>query len=396
MANKVIFTCLFGQYDNLTPAPNYKDWDAVLFTDTMPNNPMGWKVRVVKNELSPEKESRRFKFLSHIYLSEYDLVCYIDANMTLTREPVSHAIWFKHSQRLTVFDEAKKIVQLGKDNEEVVKAQMRMYLEMKYKDYPLMQNGFFVRTHNDRMNKLMERTFSVIEKYSYRDQIALPFACWKSGYTPDGFSNLNRVGVFVKIRPHAKRLQIGEKPAVHHITPARSDKNFGKAINILIDNDKIPDTDWFCLRDIDTVPAYHEKFIEQCELIANDSKGFDLIGCMTNRLGLPWQLVPDMFDNWDIKKHRQIAKELSKNTNIKPLNRGQTVGGLMMLFSKATWRKAGKFPEGGIKIRGKFVDWYFSDAVSKFGNMGIAEGIYLIHLYRIDAKNTRTEIGHLI
>lgn len=180
---------------------------------------------------------------------------------------------------------------------------------------------------------------------------------------------------------------------VHHITPARSDKNFGKAINQLIEG--LPDLDWICLRDIDTVPPYHEEFIKQVEEIANNPRGYSLIGCMTNRLGLPWQLVPGMFDEWDMKKHREKAKELSEKKTIKQLNSGQTVGGILMLFPKSVWAKVGKFPEGGISIRNNFVDYHFSRAVAKVGRLGIAENIYVFHMYRADAKDTRTAKDHL-
>lgn len=180
---------------------------------------------------------------------------------------------------------------------------------------------------------------------------------------------------------------------VHHITAARSDKNFGKAINELIEG--LPEHDWICLRDIDTFPPYHEEFIKQCEEIANNPQGYSLIGCMTNRIGLPWQLVPGMFDVFDIKEHRQKAKELSQKNSIKALRGMETVAGVMMLFPKSAWIKACKFPEGAIQIRGKFVDYYFSQAVRKFGKLGIAEGIYLFHAYRMDAIDTRRHIQHL-
>ena len=182
-------------------------------------------------------------------------------------------------------------------------------------------------------------------------------------------------------------------PNVHHITPARADKNFGKAVNSLIEG--LPENDWICLRDIDTVPPFHEEFIKQVEWIANNPGPFSLIGCMTNRLGLDYQLVKGMFTEFDIKKHRELAKELSVKNTIKPISSAQTVGGIMMLFSKATWLRAGKFPEGGIEINGRFVDFHFSRAVAKFGKLGIAEGVYLYHNYRVDARDTRTYKAHL-
>lgn len=73
----------------------------------------------------------------------------------------------------------------------------------------------------------------------------------------------------------------------------------------------------------------------------------------------------------------------------------QTVAGVMMLFPKSVWQKVGKFPEGGISIKGEFVDYHFSRAVGKIGKLGIAEGVYLFHAYRMDAVDTRTHKDHL-
>jgi hypothetical protein len=175
---------------------------------------------------------------------------------------------------------------------------------------------------------------------------------------------------------------------VHHITPARADKNFGRAINILIES--LPENDWICLRDIDTIPPDHALFIKQCEELANDPRGYFLIGCMTNRIGLTYQLVPKMWDEWDFRKHREKAKELSTIKTIKPLSQMQTVGGVMMLFPKYTWQKVGGFPEGGIKLQGGYLDYHFSKAVK--GPKGIAENIYLFHHYRPDGRGD----SHLI
>jgi hypothetical protein len=68
-----------------------------------------------------------------------------------------------------------------------------------------------------------------------------------------------------------------------------------------------------------------------------------------------------------------------------------------MLFTKKLWLAVGGFPEGGIKIKGAFIDYHFSKAVKDKGfKTGIAQGVYLIHLYRPDAKFARRAIQHLI
>lgn len=390
MGGKVIFTCLFGEYDELQQAPVFKGWGVpVLFTDKEPKDQKGWKVNLV-SEGNPKIESRRYKLLSHLFLKDFDLVCYIDANMKLLKEPPSVPFWNAHPNRRKVIEEANRVIQLGKGNKYEIEIYLNSISNEGFKDNKgLFQNGFFVRRHSEQMNFLMQKTFDTVAKFEVRDQLSLPFACHLLNMYPEGLQRINQVHRFVRLAPHRST-----KIQVHHITPARSDKDFGKAVNQIIEG--LPDQDWICLRDIDTFPPYHEVFIKQIEAVANSNHGYSLLGCMTNRLGLDYQLVKGMFSEMDITKHREKAKELSIKNTIKPLSGAQTVGGVMMLFSKSTWLKAGKFPEGGIKIKGSFVDYHFSRSVAKFGKLGICEGIYLFHNYRIDSSNPTRDIKHLI
>ena len=389
---KAIISCLFWNYDQLNQAPKFEGWDTILFTDTKPQDSKGWGIRLTET-YSAALDSRCYKFLSHIHLPEYDLVCYQDANIILKEEPPSNPVWFRHPRRKKVADECARLVQLGKMNKEEVAKLFKFFRQNRFNDNAgLYQNGFFVRNHSEKMNKLMELTFDTVAKLNCRDQLALPYATSKLGYRPEGTVNYSLNDNQIEFLPHNNQPVI-KRIQVHHITPARSDKNFGLAVNQLIEG--LPDQDWICLRDIDTFPPYHEEFIKQVEEIANNPMGFDLIGCMTNRLGLTYQLVRGMFSEWDTKVHRDKAKELAVKKRIKPLSKGQTVGGILMLFSKSTWLKAGKFPEGGISINNNFVDYHFSKAVSKFGKLGIAEGVYVFHHYRPDAKDTRTAKDHL-
>jgi len=181
---------------------------------------------------------------------------------------------------------------------------------------------------------------------------------------------------------------------IHYITPGNSNLNLGKEINDFVR--LIPDQDWVCLRDIDTMPAYHEVFFEICEdLIKSD---FDLISCMTNRLGLPYQLHKGVLDNnTDWMYHRKIGKQRYEDFSTEIFETKETVAGLFMLFPKYTWDYVGGFKEGGIAVDDCFIDWHFSVAVRNLKlKTGIAQGLYLIHMYRPDAgKDTRHATTHL-
>ena len=182
---------------------------------------------------------------------------------------------------------------------------------------------------------------------------------------------------------------------IHHLTSGSHDLNLGKAINDTVKH--LPDNDWICVRDIDTMPAYHEKYYKLChELIKSD---YGLIGCMTNRIGLMWQLHGGAYSqdtNW--LNHRKIGKDLfyKHKNKIIPLKGVESVAGMFMLFPKKVWLDVGGFIEGHIRHKGSFVDWWFSEAVKEKGyKLGIAQGLYLIHQYRPDHINPRCRTEHL-
>src|SRR5690606_32105360 len=117
---------------------------------------------------------------------------------------------------------------------------------------------------------------------------------------------------------------------VHQITPGRSDKNYGKALNEIIET--LPDDSWISVRDIDTLPLDHSSFIRQCEEIAAKNE-FGLVSCMTNRLGLPHQLIngrsqPEHSVNLNREIHR--AKALAKQYGSQVNETDKEVAGVMM------------------------------------------------------------------
>lgn len=395
---KAIFTVITNNYETLLEAPKFDGWDCILFTDNVPKDFKGWALNPKKIDsiTDPVKRSRQIKILSHVFLPDYDLVCYIDANMKLKTPPPEKTSYYLHPSRRRIIDEARQIVKIGKEEASKVNIQTKSYYREGFKDnVGLFQLGFFVREHSKELNLLHELWDNEIYKHTSRDQISFPYAAWKSGVNIKQYIRPNHeLRRYIQLLPH-KPAKVNVDISVHHITPGRSDKNFGKSINDIIK--LIPDNDWICLRDIDTMPIYHEQFFKQCEEIANKGE-YDLVGCMTNRLGLNWQLHHGQLSgNSDILDHRRIGIERFEQfgSEVKAVPNNY-IGGMFMLFPKKTWMAVGGFPEGGIQIKGKFIDWWFCDLVRrKRLKIGIAPGIYLFHLYRIWKEKAR-DIQHLI
>lgn len=391
---KVVYTVVLGEYDEISPAPKFEGWDFIVFTDDILLNSDGWTKYLVEGGKDLQKESRRYKFLSHVYLSEYDLVCYIDGNVRLMSEPPSHPIWFSHRLRNSVYEEAMtRFIDV-----DMIKRQIRYYMELRFSDKGgLYHNNFFVRSNrNEVQNKLMEKVWDIVSEHTAVDELAVPFAMWVTQTRMENIQSQALQSRYIKVKPHKKQIEDKRKVNVHHITPGRSDKNIGRAINEIVK--ALPDNDWICLRDIDTLPMYHEKIYQQCEEIAQAGE-FDLVGCMTNRLGLHYQLVGGRKSNdSDILNHRKIGVDLyNKHGNeIMPIQ--QVIGGLFMLFPKSAWKQVGGFPEGGIQIQGHFFDYHFCKKVMQQRlRIGIAKGIYLFHYYRFEhGEDTRKAVAHLL
>ena len=188
---------------------------------------------------------------------------------------------------------------------------------------------------------------------------------------------------------------------VYHITPARADKNFGKACNDQCRD--VPEDAWICLRDADTMfltPNYSQH-IE--DIVEKYKDIYDVIGCLTNRIGLAHQLInKTMSEDTDVRNHMNIALQLEKTNYAEVVRSPSYVAGHFLLFSKKSWVQH-PFEEGKIlitKIVNKkretgFVDYWFSNYFFKRKRVGIATGLYIFHLYRLFHPN-RSVKTHLL
>lgn len=389
---KAIFTVLIGNYDTLLPSPNFPGWDSILITDQKLPDYLGWRVKHVESdpELGDKKLSRKYKILSHVYLPEYDYVCYIDANVELLKSPPEETTFFSHPQRRTVHQEAVAVIKLKKDTQATVQKQFSEYRKEGFKDnVGLWCNRFFVMENVGSIAWLCQDWWKQIEQHSYRDQLSLPFCVWNGGFSlPTKPYKLSEQ--YIKVHEHQPHTI-----NVHYITPARVDKQYGKAINDIVKH--LPDTDWICLRDIDTIPLNHSELIPQVETIIREHGGtYDCFGAITNDLGLNYQLNQGrLLRTYDLEEHRKITDQVREKygTQVEP-NRQYHIGGFFMLFSKRVWSKVGGFVDEVYKD-GHFFDYHFCKGIKKAGGrIGIAKGIYIYHYCRYGKE--RGDFKHLL
>lgn len=206
MKNKiVIYTAIFGPYDDLIPQRKIPGVDYICFTD-QPFKSKTWKVVQVepKFEDTP-RNSRRFKILPHLFLQDYEYSVFMDGNYLVKRDITDFVLSglkehkmmiYDHNQcsdaRDCVYDEYESLLKLGeekgvfKDDPEIMKAQIERYKSENYpKNNGLIFSAVLIRRHHDpEVIELMEKWWSELENGSKRDQLSFNYAAWKQNFEP--------------------------------------------------------------------------------------------------------------------------------------------------------------------------------------------------------------------
>lgn len=182
---------------------------------------------------------------------------------------------------------------------------------------------------------------------------------------------------------------------VHHITPFLDGDIVG-GINIAIEN--LPDDAIICLRDADTLfllPNQQEQ-VDHLARMYIQSGEYDVISCMTNRLGSKQShqlYLGERSDNTDIIEHMCIAADLQsmKYLDVKPVPEGKIVAGIMLMFKKSLIKEVPMLQRSV-----QFDIIWSRELHNKNKKIGIAEGLYLWHTYRLGSDDPERALGHLI
>lgn len=181
---------------------------------------------------------------------------------------------------------------------------------------------------------------------------------------------------------------------VHYISPYRADKNIGLAINEAIAqlHDVYEGLDcWIVLMDHDMMWLLPDSKA-QVERILMTTE-YDILGCMTNRLRLPDQLVGGKFiDNDKVRDHIVIAEKCREMWGDQVKTATGVVAAFMMAFRVDLWQRVGGFVENVLNFDAQFC-WEAQKIAE--AKIGIMTGVYVWHSYRLNQINPKTYIKHL-
>src|SRR4051812_12732843 len=94
----------------------------------------------------------------------------------------------------------------------------------------------------------------------------------------------------------------------HYLSPHSLTLDIGNSINEAIEQLNADENDYICLTDGDAMFLLPEYGSQIHQAIVKHGNVYDLITCLTNRLGDTNQTVGDMFDEMDMSKHYELAK----------------------------------------------------------------------------------------
>ena len=194
MNSKIIYTTIFGGYDDITKP-------------TLPNN-WDWKCFSEENSIplytDNTRNAKKFKILPHRYLQDYEYSIFIDGNMYVVGNvddliekylSDSNIAFFDHNKnrmdpRDCIYDEYNAIMNLGKndpnqnfkDNPQVMYDQVKRYQDEGYPSHNGLITGMVIlRRHNEKdCIRVMEDWWTEIKYGSKRDQLSFNYVAWKS------------------------------------------------------------------------------------------------------------------------------------------------------------------------------------------------------------------------
>ncbi len=223
MRNKlVVYTALFGNYDDLIePKEKFEECDFICFTDQKHLISDIWEIRYIEEcEMPSNMMNRKYKILPHLFLSEYEYSLYVDANISILKNPSDLANKYlskydmavpKHFARNCIYEEAKECVILGKTKYDETQKQIEKYKKDGFTvNFGLGENNILLRKHNsEKVIKLMNDWWNELNTQTKRDQLSLAYVLWKNGDKFFFMEESARGNKFFKIKLHSYSIKYG-------------------------------------------------------------------------------------------------------------------------------------------------------------------------------------------
>ncbi len=194
--NKIaVYTCITGDYDNLKEIPKIeKGIDYYCFTNNKKIKSNTWNVIYIEDEkLSNVQLARKIKILGHELINDYDILLWMDGAVTFKKnikdfintylDKKDVFVAFKHGERDNIKDEAYACYRFDKESKENINKILKFYKEENYPfNNGLIESTVYIKRPKEKIvQETMKLWFSMILKYSTRDQLSFNYCIYKTG-----------------------------------------------------------------------------------------------------------------------------------------------------------------------------------------------------------------------
>lgn len=217
-----IYTAIYGGYDDLKEVPRQSlDCDCLCFTDEpgLGANAHGWQVKLMSSRLTagmhPRMQAKYPRILNQDFfappprnlmgrvlqharrLAHYDYTIWIDGGIrilspTFAEEMIGHIgkygwAMFVHPVRDCIYAECEACWYFPKYADQPLREQVEFYRAQGYPAHNgLMATGLIARDMRDtRLHKINRDWWRENVRWSYQDQLSLPYVLWSNGYWYD-------------------------------------------------------------------------------------------------------------------------------------------------------------------------------------------------------------------
>lgn len=178
--------------DTIKPFPMAPGWDYILFTN-LPLQSTSWQIRQVSRTYGdPAVDAKQYKWLSHKYLPDYDVVVWIDSYMSPipklvpTLEDILYRSMFEdklfivhrpHAERTCIWDECDAVVKARRATPQSVEKNRALLHNVKMPHhFGLFDTNIVAKLHMEPIvQTLGEAILDTLKKASNRDQLAVTY-----------------------------------------------------------------------------------------------------------------------------------------------------------------------------------------------------------------------------
>ncbi len=221
---KCFYTALFGipgtEMDTLAQIQPIPGWDYICFTNITIQEPNGWTIiHVPLDGKSPQKLAKHYKWQSHKYLEDYDIVVWVDAYIspasfagdklyqwiTLMNERGLSVLHRKHDMRDCIWDECEAVLTAKRDTpEHVQKIREILTAEKMPRHIGLFDTNIILKFHKrPAVKKVANEIAYYLEEYTRRDQLVVTYVYYKNNFNE--FSTTNLLHAFEKMGHHVRK-----------------------------------------------------------------------------------------------------------------------------------------------------------------------------------------------